>query len=233
MTDKVFIEPLDLSAFGGPTPTDSPGFTQLVQDVLGTGASEMDGFDAALADAAALVEALDKITGEQDAALDAILVTLDTSKPDALDNSMAGYVGTADAGAAIVAQGVDLGPPNLLELPISPSSGGFPAAPPILIDHDFGDVKLGSAAVSYDLGWAVWYVTLPNIGLVDVQLINFDKPGWEITTKEHELLNGDTHIQYFLQFTPTVLGKTTAQVNTALANETQFTIYTFTANVVP
>jgi hypothetical protein len=232
-SSDVFIQPLDLSHFAASPPGDSPGFTQLVQDVLGDAASPVDGFDAAVGDAAALVEALDKILGEQDAALDAVLVSLDTTNPAPLDNSMLGYTGTAATGAGIIAAGSALAPPNLLELPISPSSGGIPLAPPIITGHDFGDVKLGGNPVGYGLGTAVFVVNGPSLGLYTVDIVNMDQPEWEIVITEHDTNNGDQHLRYDLVFHPNVLGHSTCQVNTSMVNSSQFTIYTFTANVVP
>jgi hypothetical protein len=233
VSGNVFIDPLDLTAFGNPPSGDSPGFTQLVQDVLGTGASTLDGFDAALADASALVDALDAATGEQDAALDALLVTLDTSKPDALDTSMAGYAGTAAKGAQIVADGNALAPPPLLELPISAGAGGLASGPPALKTIDLGTLHLGGAATGYDLGSGVSTVGGQRLGVTNVQLVNSDQPEWSIVIEEHDTNNGDQHFDYSLTVQPLVLGKSTAQVNVFFYLPPIFTIYTFTVNVVP
>jgi len=123
-----------------------------VQDVLGSGASALDGFDAALADASALVDALDAATGEQDAALDAILVTLDTANPAQLDNSMLGYASTATDSANVIADGKALDPAWLLELPISPAIGGVIGAPPTQVSHDLGTHHVGDPPFSFQLG---------------------------------------------------------------------------------
>lgn len=232
MTAKVFIEPLDLSAFGGPTPTDSPGFTQLVQDVLGAGASEMDGFDAALADATALVEALDKITGEQDAALDAILVSLDTTKPDALDTSMAGYASTAADSANVITAGQALTLPTLLELPISMDFGGGPVGPPAQITLDLGTVALGSPTIRHVLG--TFFADKHGVhGLLSAELHLGNPPVFSIEyvdrSKKDEVVRGT----YTLVVQPVIVGTFVAQVNLHDTNKYGFAILTISLIVVP
>jgi hypothetical protein len=232
-TADVFIKPLNLSDFNPSPSSDSPGFAQLVQDVLGDDATSVDGFDSLLSDAASIVAALDQVLAAQDAALDELLALHASADPGNLDQSVAGYMGTFDTGAGLVAAGQGLAPPNLLELPITPSYSGNPFTPPILDNVDFGNVKIGSAPISVHLGFTVYLTSGGTLGLWSVSLQNADQPEWQINTTEHDTINGDQHLTYDLVFTPTVLGKTTAQVNTMALGNSAFTIHTYTANVVP
>ena len=212
MSGNVFIDPLDLTEFNPSAPGDSPGFTQLVQDVLGTGASALDGFDAALADASALVDALDAATGEQDAALDAILVTLDTANPAQLDNSMLGYASTAPVSAAFIDTFSALTPPELLELPINPGTGAYNNAPPVQESIDLGTRPLGAAPIVYTLGTFL-HNSHGSFGILSVSLFLGD--GRVFTVSEVDKVDTDTTSSgsFILTAKPAVVGAWIAQVN--------------------
>lgn len=191
----------------------------------------MDGFDAALADAAALVDALDQITAEQDAALDAILVSLDTTKPDSLDTSMAGYAGTAADSANVIADGQALDPAWLLELPISPAIGGVIGAPPTQVSHDLGTHHVGDPPFSFQLG--PYSSTKTGIvGMLRPQIANGDRAIFSFEL----VLTVDTAVRqagaWFLNVNPVKAGAFVAQINT-VSTVTGVQIVTFSLNVIP
>jgi hypothetical protein len=213
----------------------SPSYTDIFHETLGTAATDQDDFANHLAKLTALVDSFQSEvdTTSQGGEIAGAVAALGNADPAPLDATIANYAGTIPTGKQFVSDGQSLAPPRLLELPISPSSGGVPAAPPTLTAHDFGILKLGSGPHSFELGTSVYLVNGQSLGLLDVQLINYDQLEWAITSTEHDTVNGDQHITWYITVTPAVLGKSTAQVNTNKVNNTQYTIYTFTVDVVP
>jgi hypothetical protein len=121
VTADVFLQPLDLSHFAPSAPDVAPGFTQLVQDVLGDAASPVDGFDAALTDAAALVEALDAALGALDGELFNAFAEADLVDPqEAADNAAAFAVSSAAINATVDNFG------TLVGVPATPVAGNPP-----------------------------------------------------------------------------------------------------------
>jgi hypothetical protein len=230
--------PFNLKLVDAATPAEivsTPSYTDIFNEVMGTAATPDDGFAENLAKLATHISAFEGDVGAANAEVDlaGAISSYDGVNPAPLDATISNYVGTIPAGHQFVTDGQALTPPAILELPISPSSGGVPAAPPILASHDFGTLKLGGPKVALELGTSVFVVNGTTLGLLDVQLINSDHPEWSIETTEHDTLNGDQHITYFVNVIPKFLGKSTAQVNTNKVNDTQYTIHTFTVDVVP
>jgi hypothetical protein len=212
VSDNVFIQPLNLSHFVASPPGDSPGFTQLVHDVLGDGASPVDGFDAALSDTTAAVDLLDQALGQQDAALDAVLVSLAATNPAPLDQSMAGYASTISTGAGLVNAAQQLTPPDLLTLPISITVGGPAGGTPAQKSIDLGTHHVGDAPWSYQLGAFGTGTGAPNTatGIIFVTQTHGDPAIFALSQTITREINTDRYDEFFgyytLDITPAAAG---------------------------
>jgi hypothetical protein len=239
VSDDVFIQPLKLSDFVASAPGDSPGFTQLVQDVLGTSGSALDGFDAALTDVSTSVDLLDAALGQQDAALDAVLVSLSATDPAPLDQSMAGYASTIGTGEGLVNDANNLTPPDLLILPISPTFGGLVGPPPQQKTIDLGTHHVGDAPWTYLLG--TWSTHIGRVmlhsGIQSDTLSHGDSRIFAlrqiITMDQHSKDNIDRAGYDELVITPAIAGNWIAQVSGFGGPFGTGTIFTYTLTLLP
>lgn len=207
-------------------------YTQIFHETMGPAATSGDGFDAAMADLAAVSNAFGAEVQSSPLVVDpgAIGGALGAIDPTNLDAHMAGYVGTADVANGIVQSMIGLTTPQLLELPITPDYPGLPFLAPIVMDHDFGTVKLGSADQFLWLGTATNRVNLPNLGIRAVDIANAEPGLWSIDAPEHENLAGDVRITYTLVMSPVLTGDFIAQVNW-ISDDNRWVILTVTASV--
>ncbi len=192
-----------------------PTYTQILHETLGPAATPDDGFEAAMADLAAVSNAFGAEVQSSPLVVDpgAIGGMMAGLDPVNLDAHMAGYVGAMDAGNAIlVAAGVTV-TPQLLQLPITSSYPGLPFLAPVVMEHDFGTVKLGSAAQFLFIGTATMRVNLPNTGINFIGFADAQPGIWSIDAPERENLAGDVMTSYTLAMSPTDVGDFIAQVN--------------------
>jgi hypothetical protein len=190
-------------------------YTQIFHETMGPAATPDDGFDAAMADLAAVSNAFGAEVQSSPLIVDpgAIGGALGAIDPVNLDAHMAGYVGAMDAGNAIlVAAGVTV-PPRLLQLPITASYPGLPFLAPIIMEHDFGTVKLGSANQFFFIGTTTERVNLPLEGISFIGFANADAGMWSVDAPTHENLAGDVRTTYTLVMVPAIVGDFIAQVN--------------------
>lgn len=207
-------------------------YTQIFHETMGPAATSDDGFDAAMADLAAVSNAFGAEVQSSPLVVDptAIGGALGAIDPVNLDAHMAGYVGAMDAGNAILeAAGVTV-PPQLLQLPITSSYPGLPFLAPSILEHDFGTVQVGSAILSFYIGSQTTRVNLPSFGIQFMGIANGEPGIWGIDAPEHELLNGDTRTMYTLLMIPAYAGDFIAQVNW-ISNENRWVILTAKVSV--
>lgn len=229
---NLFIQPLDLSQFAASDSNTNPGFTQLVTDTLGSGGSSADGFDQLVADTAAGLDVLDQVLGEQDAALDELLALAGATDPGQLDNSLAGYASTFDAGNALVSAGNALTPPELLVLPLAPTPYGGIPGPASQITQDFGTMHLGDDPVSFLIGVAT-VSDNQYLGVSNVMVANGNRYVFQVLSDEQDTRQGDQIFTYRLWVTPAVLGESMAQVEWNHFSSADLTILTVKVNVIP
>jgi len=192
-----------------------PTYTQILHETLGPAATPDDGFDTAMADLAAVSNAFGAEVQSSPLVVDpgAIGGMMAGLDPVNLDAHMAGYVGAMDAGNAIlVAAGVTV-PPQLLALPITPKYPGLPFLAPIVMEHDFGTVQVGSATLRYFIGSQTTRDNLPNFGINFMGISSGELGIWSIDAPEYENLAGDVRTQYALLMTPAYVGDFIAEVN--------------------
>ena len=228
------VQPLDPADFDQPGSLTDPGFTQLVNDTLGDLGTPADGFDGIITEVFGLVDALDAASTEQDAVLDAIVAQHQDIDPSALDNTIQNYVGTFDAGNAVLTSASGATPPFLGVLPLStdPLAAGIPMAPS-LVSFDFGTVKLGSPPLVYDIGTFEQGGQRP-FGVSDINIVA--NTGMDITVQQSEKDSASGDIQRFhfwLAVTPSAVGTFTAEVTWLNTVQPVQTNLTLTINVVP
>jgi hypothetical protein len=190
-------------------------YTQIFHETMGPAATSDDGFDAAMADLATVSNAFGAEVNSSPLIVDptAIGGALGAIDPTNLDAHMAGYAGAMDAGNAIlVAAGVTV-TPQLLQLPITSNYPGLPFLAPIIMEHDFGTVQVGSANQFFSIGYSVSRTNLPNEGITFIGFADAQPGIWSIDAPEHENLAGDVRTQYTLVMSPTDVGDFLAQVN--------------------
>jgi len=231
LTDNVFIEPLDLSQFNPSPSALDPGFAQLVHDTLGDSGSNLDSFEEVLTDAAGIVDALDKATAAQDAALDDVLVLLDTTNPEKLDGSMGGYASSFDAGNAVVSYAETVQPPFLGVLPLAMPGGQFAPSPPQQRGYDFGTLKLGGPAASFGIGRAV-IIGNQYSGVENTALTPASSGVFSIAQEEKDSASGDQHFTFTLVCTPNILGAQIGQLEYDDSANRILVIVTLTVNVI-
>jgi len=192
-----------------------PTYTQILHETLGPAATPDDGFDAAMADLAAVSNAFGAEVQSSPLIVDpgAIGGALGAIDPANLDVHMAGYVGTADLGNQILSTAIGLAVPQLLELPLTPDYPGLPFLAPIVMDQDFGTVKIGSANQFFFIGTSTSRVNLPNEGINFIGFADADPGTFTIDAPEHENLAGDVRTTYTLVMVPAKVGDFIAQVN--------------------
>jgi len=209
-------------------------YTQIFHETMGPAATSDDGFDAALADLAAVSNAFGAEVNSSPLIVDptAIGGALGAIDPVNLDAHMAGYVGAMDAGNAILeAAGVTV-PPQLLQLPITSSFPGLPFLAPSILEHDFGTVKVGSAIQAFFIGWQITRVNQPDIGIQFMGIANGEPGIWSVVAPEHENLAGDVRTDYSLLMTPATVGDFLAQVNW-ISDDRRWVILTAKVSVTP
>jgi hypothetical protein len=212
----------------------TPSYTDIFNEVMGTAATDQDGFAEDLASLATLVSAFEGEVTAPDvtAGLASATANLDSADPAALDATVANYVGTIPAGKQFVSDGEALAPPKILELPISAGPLGGSMVPPAQTKHDFGTVKLGSKPVTVSLGTQTIIGNQTN-GLFDVSLIDPGDGAFSVDSDEKDTASGNQRITFTLTMTPSVLGQHVGQLNTFPVRGGQMTITTLTVNVVP
>jgi hypothetical protein len=241
LNKAVFIDPLDVTEFIATPQNTSPGFTQDVIDTLGNAGDSTDGFDQLVAAVGQLIDGWDAATAAQDADLDAVLALAGTTNPAPLDTSFAGYVATIPYGQSLVDSAVQLVPPQLLQLPLSPNFNPSIPSPPALSSVDFGTVKLGSAPIVHLIGTStvtklgrhgIWNVTFADGDTAIFQLRTVQGPPQKFSDR-----TGNTWVDYDFTYnlvmTPAKLGKFVAQVDSGSVPSAGFNIITFSVNVVP
>lgn len=224
--------PISIEQF---TPPVGPSYTDIFHAVMGGAATPADGFDAAMADLAAVSNAFGAELGTSGLLIDPgtlapIFAGID---PANLDAHMAGYVGAMDAGNAIVAAAGGAVTPQLLILPLTPGRPDVNPAPPVVVTHDFGTVKLGSPDVLLEFGRETDTVTgqiRGNHGFnfaVGVPYI------FGMLFDQTENNAGDTFIDWTLRMVPAIVGQWTGQLTYISGDSRRWTIMTLTVNVIP
>src|SRR5882762_903795 len=99
----------------------TPSYTDIFNEVMGTAATDQDGFAEDLASLATLVSAFEGEVTAPDVTdgLASATAIYDGADPAPLDATVANYVGTIPTGKQFVSDGEALAPPKILELPIS------------------------------------------------------------------------------------------------------------------
>lgn len=228
------VQYLDGSGFIDPTQPLDPGFTQILQDTVGDVGGPSDGFDGIVSEVFGLIDALDASSAEQDAVLDAILAQHQDIDTTPLDSTIENYVGTFPAGDSILTSAAGATPPFLGVLPLStdPLAAGIPM-PPAQVSFDFGTVKLGSPALTYDIGKFEQGGPRP-FGVSDISIVA--NTGMDITVQEEEKDSASGDIQrfhYWLQVTPSTVGAFSAEVTWLNTSQPVQTNLILTINVVP
>jgi hypothetical protein len=235
----LFIQPLDPGDFVPSEQNTNPGFGDLVNDTLDNLGTDQDGFEGVLSEAAGAVDAWDQALGEQDAALDSVLLSLNAMSTDELDNSLLGYVGAVGQAQSLVGAGAAMSPPDLGELPLAVVSAGGPGPAPTLVGIDLGTLKLGAPVFLYVIGTRTPTRTGAT-GTTSVRLVTGNRDIFALVTTSKPVKFADRSgaswvdyvTTYLLQVTPAELGTFTADVNAFGYQGGTVSILTFTVTVV-
>lgn len=212
----------------------TPSYTDIFNEVMGTAATDQDGFATDLASLATRISDFETDVQASDASGDlaGAVGNLDSADPASLDSTIEKYTGTIPAGQQFVSDGQALAPPKLLQLPISNTPLLHSMVPAAQTTHDFGTVKLGSAPVAFGLGTQV-IIGNRTTGLFDVQLMDSGDGVFVVDSDEKDTASGNQRISFTLTMTPRTVGPHVGQINMIPVEGGQLTILTLTVNVVP
>lgn len=132
MADRCAIQPLDISTFPSPDGVQNPGFLDLFNELVGTAATDADGYDADIVTANELLDAidgaLDELAGADGGDLDDTFADVLAFDPtDAANHVVEASAAIADAGTNVDQLGNELAAASL---PAPGGGGGGGSAAP-------------------------------------------------------------------------------------------------------
>jgi hypothetical protein len=213
-----------------------PGYMDIFNSTMRNLATPADGFDPALIELAALSDGLGaELQSTSSLGLpDSVGISLLGTNPATLDGHMLEYVGSKDAGMAILMRAATTDTPPLREFPMDPSFDGGIGAPPTQKTINVGPLKLGSAPVRTLIGQQTSSANLgTTVGLLSVTL--HDGDGAQNTIVVDDWTSGTGQLEkwtYFIVSTPLEVGVTFAEFNVISRDVPQNTILTLNLTVV-
>lgn len=225
-------KPITLPQFTDPS---GQTYTDILNETLGPAGTPSDGFDSAMQNLIGISGAFgvelnaDPLGGH----LGAAGAALGGVDPASLDGHMDGYTGTKEYAFGIVAAAGAVIEPQLLTLPLTPGDGSTAFIPPRQVTHDFGTVKLNSAAKGIELGKYVETALGGDVGDYPKGFV-IDAPVFQVWYIYKDNAAGtETHVRFGITMTPFVAGEFTAQFEYVDGGNRQLVILTLTVNVTP